>query len=90
MPKLKSNSPIHDTLTGYDFQIDEPLSRTKAIRQKSLECCCGNAAEVRRCQITDCTLWPWRHGRGSLARLRTSKNDPLSAERPESEAQVGV
>ena len=83
MPKLKTKAPIHDTLTGYDFSVDEPLSRTKAIRQKCLECCCGNAAEVRRCHITDCTLWSWRLGRSSRARLSTSKNDRLSSERPE-------
>ena len=85
MPKLKTEGPIHDTITGFDFAIDEPLTRTKAIRHKCLECCGGNAAEVRRCHITDCTLWPWRLGRGSRARLSTSKNDRLSAERPEFE-----
>jgi len=52
-----------DTLTGYDFTEDEPLTRTKAIRAKCLECRCNNAAEVRRCRITDCALWPWRMGR---------------------------
>ena len=85
MPKLKTEAPIRGTLTGYDFSVDEPLSRTRAIRQKCIECCAGNAAEVRRCHITDCTLWPWRLGRGSLARLSTSKTDRLSAVRPKFE-----
>lgn len=35
----------------------------KAIRLKCLDCCCGNAAEVRRCSILDCPLWPFRLGR---------------------------
>ena len=61
--KIKKTGVIHDTLTGYDFREDAPLPRTRAIRQKCLECCCGNAAEVRRCHITDCTLWPYRLGR---------------------------
>lgn len=63
MPKLKKSGVIHDTLTGYDFTVDRPLTRKQAIRQKCLECQCGNAAEVRLCQITDCTLWPYRLGR---------------------------
>lgn len=85
MPKVKKRGTAHDTPTGYDFRIDEPLTRTVAIRQKCLACCCGNAAEVRRCEIADCTLWPWRHGRGSLARLSESKNGHPGAERVESE-----
>ena len=62
MPKLKTTGTIHDTVTGYDFTVDEPLGRKAAVRHKCLECQCGASAEVRRCQITDCTLWPWRMG----------------------------
>lgn len=62
-PRLKTKGIKHDTLTGYDFRVDEPLIRSKAIRQKCLECCCMNRAEVARCHIYDCTLWPWRSGR---------------------------
>ncbi len=64
MLRLKTEAPIHDTLTGYDFTKDKALPIRKAIRQKCLECQCGKLAEVRRCQITDCALWPWRLGRG--------------------------
>jgi len=74
---------MRDTLTGHDFAVDEPLGRTQSIRRHCVQCCGGNAAEVRRCHISDCFLWPWRHGRGSLARLSTSKNDTLSAEQSE-------
>lgn len=63
MPRLKTTGKIHDTLTGYDFRADKPLIRSKAIRQKCIECQCGQLAEIRRCQIYDCTLWPWRMGR---------------------------
>lgn len=34
----------------------------KAMRLKCLDCCCNNAAEVRRCPCEDCTLWPYRFG----------------------------
>lgn len=42
------------------------ITRTKAIREKCLDCMCWNAAEVRRCPSTDCTLWPYRLGREVL------------------------
>ena len=38
------------------------IGRKKAIRLKCLDCCCGNAAEVRRCHIVDCPLWVYRLG----------------------------
>lgn len=34
----------------------------KAIRAKCLDCCCDNAAEVRKCVQHDCPLWPLRMG----------------------------
>lgn len=61
--KLKQKGTIHDTLTGYDFTIDTPLRPLRAIREKCLECCCLQQAEVKRCHIQDCTLWPYRMGR---------------------------
>lgn len=35
----------------------------KAIRAKCLDCCCGNTAEVKRCDIETCSLYPYRMGR---------------------------
>ena len=40
----------------------KPTTPLKAIRLKCLDCCCNNAAEVRRCHIEDCALWAYRHG----------------------------
>lgn len=39
------------------------LQRAKAIRTKCLECCNGQAPEVRKCEIISCALHPWRFGR---------------------------
>jgi len=90
MPKIKTIGTIHDTLTGYDFEVDTALSPLKAIRFKCLECCCNNAAEVKRCHITDCTLWPFRMGKNpnragigskNMAFLRSrlgSRSDPAT------------
>ena len=41
----------------------ERLSRSKAIRLKCIDCCCGNMAEVRRCPLTNCPLWRYRMGK---------------------------
>lgn len=39
------------------------VSRSKAIRLKCLDCCCGQAAEVRKCPAESCPLWRYRMGR---------------------------
>lgn len=41
----------------------ERVSRSKAIRLKCLDCCAGQAAEVRKCPAIDCPLWRFRMGR---------------------------
>lgn len=41
----------------------ERVSRSKAIRLKCLDCCAGQAAEVRRCPVTNCSLWRYRMGK---------------------------
>ena len=38
------------------------LSRSKAIRLKCLDCCGGSCADVRRCSVTGCPLFPYRFG----------------------------
>lgn len=40
----------------------ERVSRSKAIRLKCIDCCCGNMAEVRKCPATNCPLWRYRMG----------------------------
>lgn len=41
---------------------DLPLRPLKAIRAKCLDCMCDQQAEVRRCPVNDCPLWPYRMG----------------------------
>ena len=38
------------------------LTRGEAIRHKCLDCCCGNAFEVRKCTVTTCALYRYRMG----------------------------
>ena len=39
------------------------LTPLKAIRQKCLDCCAGQVAEVRRCTVEKCPLFPYRFGK---------------------------
>ena len=41
----------------------ERIGRSKAIRLKCIDCCCGNTAEVRKCPAEKCPLWRFRMGR---------------------------
>ena len=38
------------------------ITRSKAIRLKCLDCCGGQANEVRLCPCLDCPLWNYRLG----------------------------
>jgi hypothetical protein len=49
------------------FRAQNPL---KAIREKCLDCCCGNAAEVRKCVAVDCPLWSFRIGTNPFRKKR--------------------
>lgn len=49
--------------------MEERVTRGKAIRLKCLDCCCGNAAEVRLCPLRRCPLWRFRMGREALAEI---------------------
>ncbi len=50
----------------------------QAIRQKCIDCCCGNAAEVRRCEAVNCALWPFRAGRYPAGRREVKIPEPFS------------
>lgn len=47
---------------GY-LKVHSKESPLKAIREKCLDCCAGQHAEVRICHLTDCALWPFRIGK---------------------------
>ena len=38
------------------------LTPIQAIRQKCIECCCGELKEVRLCDMKDCPLYDYRMG----------------------------
>lgn len=39
------------------------LSPVKAIRSKCLDCSADQPSEVRYCQATDCSIYPYRFGK---------------------------
>ena len=44
------------------METGKKLSAVKAIRAKCLDCCCYEHAQVRNCDISGCSLWPFRDG----------------------------
>lgn len=42
--------------------VPQALTPMKAIREKCIDYMCGSVREVERCQIRDCSLWPYRFG----------------------------
>jgi hypothetical protein len=63
----KHPSDVPSQILSLKFRALNPL---KAIREKCLDCCCGNAAEVRKCVAVDCPLWPYRMGTNPLRKKR--------------------
>ena len=61
MKKLTINHVI-DTREGIR---EVQLTPMKAIRYKCLDCCCFDQVEVRNCELTECSLWPYRMGHGA-------------------------
>ena len=49
--------------TPRDDRVESTTGRAKAIRLKCLDCCGGQAGEVRECTAYRCPLWEWKMGR---------------------------
>lgn len=52
----------HTFITKNGPKMDHNFTRGKAIRQKCLDCCCWQEAEIRRCTAQSCALYPFRMG----------------------------
>lgn len=51
----------------------------KAIREKCLDCCCGQANEVKLCAIEQCALWPFRFGKNPYRQKREMSDEQRQA-----------
>ena len=49
------------------FRAQNPL---KALREKCIDCSCGDTSEVRKCVAVDCALWPYRMGTNPFRKKR--------------------
>ena len=58
---------VPSEILSLKFRAQNPL---RAIREKCLDCCCGNAAEVRKCVAVDCPSWPFRMGTNPFRKKR--------------------
>ncbi len=63
----KHPAEVPSEILSLKFRAQNPL---KAIREKCLHCCCGNAAEVRKCVAVDCPSWPFRMGTNPFRKKR--------------------
>jgi hypothetical protein len=60
-PDSRSVLDMNSTKTAHtSSRRKSPL---RSIREKCIDCCGGNKAEVARCEIQACALWPFRMGR---------------------------
>lgn len=57
------------------------LTPMKAIRAKCLDCCCGQANEVRLCTATQCPLYEYRSGHNPALKGKR-KNNLHDAKKP--------
>ena len=53
-------------------------TRKQAIKAKCLDCSGGIRAEIRRCPVTNCPLWPFRMG----TEQRSTGTDEEAPEEP--------
>jgi hypothetical protein len=60
-PDSRSVLDMNSTKTAHSSSHRQ--SPLRSIREKCIDCCAGNKAEVARCLIQSCTLWPFRMGR---------------------------
>ena len=55
----RAPTEVPSEILSQKFSAQNPL---KALRARCLDCCCGDASEVRKCVATDCPSWPFRMG----------------------------
>ena len=83
----KSPSDVPSKILSQNFRAQNPL---KAIREKCVDCCCGDSSEVRKCVAVDCALWPFRMRTNPFRKRRELSVDEkrIRAERLRKEANI--
>lgn len=65
-----------------------PDSLTKIFRSKCMDCCVGQADEVRKCAFTSCDLWPYRMGTNPFDKRTLSEEQREAARQRMVEARA--
>jgi len=83
----KHPSDVPSKILSQKFRAQNPL---KAIRAKCIDCCCGDASEVRKCVALDCDLWPFRMRTNPFRKRRelSVEEKRMRAERLQKEATI--
>ena len=55
------------------------MTPLKAIRAKCLDCCCGQANEVKLCPFTRCALYEYRTGHGPKKQLTDEQRAEIAS-----------
>ena len=55
------------------------MTPIKAIREKCIDCCCGQKQEVKDCPIFDCPLWGFRMGHNPNIKRRPMTDEQKNA-----------
>ena len=75
----KHPGEVPSEILSQKFRAQNPQ---RAIREKCIDCCCGDTSEVRKCVAVDCALWPFRMGKNPFRKKRE-----LSAEEKRERAE---
>lgn len=50
----------------------QKISPIKAIKEKCIDCCCGQRKEVEVCGVPECALYPFRFGKNPFSSRGTN------------------
>lgn len=82
---LIGRDPRTITEAEWSTVADDVRIGMKAVRAKCLDCCADNAAEVRKCVVVQCALWPLRMGSQPKG-LRAARKEEAETEAEEAAA----
>ena len=68
----KHPGEVPSEVLSQKFRAQNPL---RAIREKCIDCSCGDNSEVRKCVAVDCALWPYRMGKNPFRKKRELSMD---------------
>lgn len=51
------------------------MTRAEAIKEKCLDCCCGQRNEVYKCTAEKCPLWRYRTGKDEQSDRKSNMTD---------------